>query len=255
MAEVSSPNRRQEVLQPFGGQATQSYVFVYAFQLPFLFIGDMCDDFRIIKIGISANPGRRLYDLGQAMDRLSDSTVDHFKLNFPRASGGLGGLQDFIKEVKQRDEIIFVVGVKIKKGNPTQKIDQCPYSKKLESAIQRIMSFILIGDFVESFVANSDQNLLKYCCTTEWFVCKKSVAQILQQHFRSGLMDGDTIIDGISVWLSLENLAESLNKVLPRISSNLVTKSRECVFAHAGDTAEVRVYRFQFWGPAEDSEE
>ena len=174
--------------------------YYYALELPF----KCSPNYRmIIKVGNSDNPGRRLYNISNGLDK--QTTRMDFKCNLGISQ--YDSAAETIRKAKGCDKFLFVVACR----NSEEQLD----ITLGENSIRGIVGQPIVDDFIRRYLDNiPDPTIIKKDCgPTEWVTCTATTARQVREAFQSGVLDGNSGGDDRR-WDSWVSLVEKLKQIL-----------------------------------------
>lgn len=211
----SSAPKLESLLKYQGGtQETFHKDYFYAFELPFKYSNQ---EYIIVKIGATKNPGSRLYNFEHAFNKQTSN--DEFKCLF-----GFKQNDDAVTttaKAKRHPKFLFIVPFKSEDKGDSNTGEDC---------LRGLLGLPIINDFTREFKDSvPDPNLLeKQCGLTEWRVCRRKTAQRVRARFVSGDLSGNTEDAEGKYWDQWPSFVLRLRQILPNIS----TSSVEVTFQH-----------------------
>ena len=223
------------------GNHRSPYVdYLYARLLPF-----KCKDptYTLIKVGASVNPGKRLYDLGRALNRLVDCGNQDFRPTRMRVSR----LPTAVIDAARTDpNILLLVGIRMK---PFKHKSMNPDRLNAELKVRQTLGWATGRHFTEKFkqcVREQDRNKMKHaelealtggsnpdetqleprtasiekalgdCGLSEWVLCRTKTVETVQKAFRAGRLDSSC---RNNTWETWQPFVGRLRSVLQHVAA------------------------------------
>ena len=198
---------------------------LYAVELPFT----CSDNYKIVKVGASNRPGRRLVDIKQAFNAQSECTDFHCLGEFPITRDMTN--EEVIEFTKFEPEVLFIAKYWVPAGRVVEA-ERHESEQQIRNAIGRPAS----REFTNAFLCSvRDPYRVKTVCgLSEWILCKDEVVQAIKGAFCNGQLDGDTMKSKEKVWGSWRGFVDKLKHVkqLPCVRVDYLFRGSEKNFTH-----------------------
>ena len=194
---------------------------LYALEFPFV----CSDNYKIVKVGASNKPGRRLLQIRQAFNAQSESPDFHCLTESPIRRDMAN--KEVIQFAKLETEVLFIMQYWVPAGRMVEA-ERNEAEQHIRNAIGRPASREFTNAFVGS--ARDSFRVKAVCGLSEWILCKKEMVEAIKVAFRNGQLDGDNE----KAWGSWRGFVDKLKQIkqLPCVTVDYIFGAGEKTFTH-----------------------